>query len=239
MVRGVSFLFAAALSSFGAILNLSAQQQFSIEELQQLASKGSGYRNKIEYLHGELNSNRVQLASAWAADGISKYVTFFSDKDVVCSLVAEGNANLHTVTVEELEAIPKTGLLFANVELHARGAVPIYKLNKRYTDGKAKLVLQINGSYVEPVKDGYFPSAPKTGCTQTFYLWSMFGTYRFGFGAITPLTISCDPVGPSKFSLEFGFQLSEVQMQQTATVILLDGARHQHRSRIDLSELRK
>jgi len=214
-----------------------AQNRFSAEELERFMALGKTYKNKTDYLHGALKNNRIQLASAMAADGISKYVTFFKDRDVVASLVADGNSNLHTVTADELQTIPKTGLLFANVELHARGLIPVNKLNKRYTDGRARLVLQIQDRYIEPVKDGFFPSAPKTGCTQTFYLWSVFGNYRFGVATITPVTGSCEPVGPSKFSLEFAFVVSDEDMKKDAAVILLDGDGHKHSSNVKLSML--
>jgi hypothetical protein len=54
---------------------------------------------------------------------------------------------------------------------------------------------------------------------------------------VTPITISCDPGGPSKFSLEFAFDLSDTDKKKDAVAILLDGDGHKHRSRIKLSAL--
>lgn len=205
---------------------------------QQALAKGKAYRDRKDYISRELRANKFQVQSAWAKDGISKYVTFYRDKDVLASLAADANAQLRNITVDELKAVPITGLLFANVQLHARGEIGLHKLNRDFTDGKTRLVLRIGNEFVQPAQQGAYPSPPRTGCTQTLYLWTIFGNYRFMVGGITPISFSCDPVGSSSFSLEFAFSLTPQQMSERGEVFIVDGHSRRYSTRVDFSKLR-
>lgn len=198
---------------------------------------GSRYESRRDYIDRALSKNKVQIQSAWAADGISKYVTFYRDEDVLASLVADAKAQLRNITVDDLKAIPITGLLFANVDLHARGVLSKNKLERDFTDGKTRLVLKIGDQFIQPVRDGFFPSQPKTGCVETTYLWTVFGSYRFMVGGAVPVTTSCDPNGPNKFSLEFAFQLTQEQMRRKAEVFIVDGRGKKYSKQVDLSKM--
>lgn len=202
--------------------------------LDRAIAKGKEYRNYRDFLHKGLADTRYQIASAWAKDGISKYVTFYDDLDVISAAAATAEQQMREFTPEDLQQLPTTGLIFANVELHGRGMVSVAKLNKRYTEGKARLVLRIGGRLIQPVRDGYFPSPPKTECYSTMYLWSVFWGYRFAVAGLFPITLPCGPSGPSKFSLEFAYALQPEQMTE-GEAFLIDANGHRHVSKINLA----
>ena len=46
---------------------------------------GQTFKSRIQFLDKGLKDHKIQLASAFASDGMSKYVTFFTDDDIVAS----------------------------------------------------------------------------------------------------------------------------------------------------------
>jgi len=231
----VNLALATVAVGIGLSQDVGAVKSFARSQIAEAVAYGKQFKSHQDFLKDGLKGKKFQIASAWAKDGISKYVTFYSDLDVISAAAATANQQMRALTEEDLMKIPRTDLLFANVELHARGALPVSKLNRRYTDGRARLVLKIRERLVQPLKDGFYPSPPKTECYNTLYLWSVFGTYNFAVGGIVPVALSCGPSGPSKFSLEFAFQLTPEQMRQKAEVFLIDGDGHRHKTQVDLS----
>jgi ribosomal protein S13 len=213
-------------------------QTLSEAQVSQAVEFGKRFNTRDAFIKEGLRRKKFQIASAWAKDGISKYVTFYNDCDVISAVGAEANQKMRELSRQDLEKVPRTGLVFANVELHARGVIPERKLNRRYTGGRAHLVLQIDGQVVQPVREGYYPTPPKTECFNTVYLWTVFGTYSFGVGGVVPLPLPCGPTGPSKFTLEFAFQLTDEQMKKKGAIILIDGDGNRHKTDVDLSKIR-
>jgi hypothetical protein len=235
---GALLAFAIGVASIALSQDFEAVKPLPKSQIAEALAHGKQFKSHRDFLKEGLKSNKSQIASAWAKDGISKYVTFYDDLAVISAAAATANEQMRELTEQDIAKIPRTGLLFANVELQARGALPVSKLNRRYTGGRARLVLKIGERLVQPVKEGFYPSPPKTECYNTLYLWSVFGTYNFAVGGIVPVALPCGPAGPSKFSLEFAFQLTPEQMRQKAEVLLIDGDGHQHKTQVDLSRFR-
>ncbi len=200
---------------------------FEDKDIAELIDVGGMYKSRIDYQNRALAEKRIPLQQTKREKGAPRRVefkkgkrgaepvsvTFFGDRDVIAALVADGNANLHTATIQELQKVPKTGLLFAQLNL---SGPPFWV--QRYGNGGAKVVLEIAGRFIEPVRSDSFPRVQSTGCTETTYLWSVFGTYRFGASAIIPITTSCDPTGPDHVSLEFAFQVASLSPETIVRV---------------------
>jgi hypothetical protein len=75
-------------------------------------------------LENGLKQNKVQLASAWAVDGISKYATFFTDFEVVAADAAAAKQEMRSFSEADAAKLPLSGLVYAHVEVHGRGDIP-------------------------------------------------------------------------------------------------------------------
>lgn len=219
-----------ALLSFSGCLSAQPVLPHSESELNKAIVVGNGYSSRADYQKRALSDKRIPLARAEnqkihagtfkngkkGSEPLS--VTFYDDEDVLAAMVADGKSKLHTVTIEELRTIPKTGLLFATLNING-GPLWAQLFGQRYANGGAKIALDLNGKFIEPVRSDSFQMAPKTDCTETTYLWSVFGNYRFNAAAIIPITTSCDVRGPRQISLEFAFQPSQVPSGSLVKVV--------------------
>lgn len=227
-------MFAATLT----LLTAAARgQSLSESDIAKAVAYGKQFNSRPDFLRDGLKPKRFKIAGAFATDGTSKYITFYDDLDVISAAVAEANQKMRDLGSEELKSIPQTGLLFANVEIHARGLIPTGRLSRRYMDGRAHLVLKLGNQVIQPVQVGSYPTPPRSECRNTIYLWSVFGTYNFGVGTIVPVPLPCGPT-EGKIAIEFGFRLTPDQMRQKATAILIDGDGKRHATDVDLAGLR-
>src|ERR1700722_10052410 len=109
-------------------------------QIQAAIQEGSKYKTVDKFLEKGLKGKRVKLASAMAVDGISKYATFFNDWQAVAAEAAAANQQMRELKGDEGQS---TDLLHVFVEVHARGAIPASKMNRRYGEKRAHLVLKI------------------------------------------------------------------------------------------------
>ena len=225
----------------GAALTAAAEQAestFPPDEMAKGIALGKQFTTRKQFIENGLKQNKIQMSSAFAKDGISKYVTFYRDYHVVAARVAEANQQLRDVSEKDLSTIPYTGLLFANLELHARGMLPTRHLNQRFTDGSPHMVLQIAGVNIQPAKEGFFPRPEKKTCVGQYYTYSVFAIYNLaiGTGGVNQVTWDCTEQ-LTNFSVEFGFLLTPEQQKQRARVIIVDSEGHRHSEPVDLSTL--
>jgi hypothetical protein len=215
-----------------------AAQPLGQDQVSQAVARGKLYSCRADFLKDGLKSKKIKIDGAMARDGVSKYVTFYDDRDVIAAAAAEANQKMRDLSPVDIASIPHSGLLFANVEIHARGLIPTKRMAQRYMDGNAHLVLEIGDGVIQPVKIGTYPTPPKTECYNTMYLWSVFGNYNFSVGGLVPIAIPCGSVGPNKIAIEFAFALDEEQRRaKKAEVILLDGDGKRHSAEFDLATL--
>jgi hypothetical protein len=151
---------------------------------------------------------RVQLASAMAKDGISKYATFYNDWTAVAAESAAAHQQMRELKPEEIQT---TGLLHVFVEVHGRGAIPTGKMNRRYGPQRAHLVLNIGERIVQPVEKTTIMKSDQSP-----------GAYLAGYNE-------------SKITLSFAFGVSPEDLQSPMTVILIDGDGNKHQQKADLS----
>lgn len=99
------------------------------EQVQSAILHGSMYRTADQFLERGLKGRRTKVAGAMAMDGISKYATFFNDWGAVSVASAAASQQMRKVNRDDLQI---NGLLHAFVEIHARGANGVGKLDRRY-----------------------------------------------------------------------------------------------------------
>jgi hypothetical protein len=177
-------------------------------QIQAAIQEGGKYKTIDKFLEKGLRGKRVKLASAMAVDGISKYATFYSDWQAVAAEAAAANQQMRGLKPEQIES---NGMLHAFVEIHARGAIPTSKLNRRYREQRAHLVLKIGEKVIQPVEK------------------NMIRKDDQGVGMI----IAGVPSG--KITLEFAFDVLPEDLRAPVEVILIDGDGNRHQQKADLS----
>jgi len=178
-----------------------------------------------------LKANRVQLASAWAKDGISKYATFFTDFDAIASASAQAQQEMRPFSRKDAEALPLSGLIYAHVEIHGRGMLPTRKVESRYVKNQAHLVVQIGEEIVQPLSKELSSSGDAS-----FILPIALFTW-WDVGNVSLLTGGPLGVYGARAEMEFVFRFTAEQLKRKATVILIDADGNKHDETVDLSKL--
>jgi len=206
------------LGRVGVLQTLSLLALFSVplypagpilapKQVETAIQRGAKYKTKDKFLENGLKGKRVKLASSMALDGISKYATFFNDWNAVAAESAAARQQLRQLQPEDVES---AGLLHAFVEIHARGAIPASKLNRRYLENRAHLVLQIGDRVVQPVSKNMIKRSDQS----------------------PGMVLAGVPSG--KITLDFAFDVSPENLQTPVEVILIDGDGNRHQAKADL-----
>ncbi len=192
---------------------------------------GSRFKSRKQFLEKGLKDNKVQLASAWAMDGISKYVTFFTDFEAVASAAANAQQEMRSYSTSDALKLPLSGLVYAHVEVHGRGMLPVRKVASRYVKNSAHLVIQLGEEIIQPlskemlsVRDASFV-AP----VALFTYWDM--------GNVSLLTGGTLGWEGAKAEMEFVFGLTPEQLTRKGTVILIDADGNRHKEDVDFSKI--
>jgi len=201
MTRTVSVILLCAL------LSVAAEDRLTPAEIQAAIREGAKYKTIDKFLEKGLKGKRVKLAGAMAMDGISKYVTFFNDWYAIAAEAAAANQQLRELRPEDLQ--PKC-LLHAFVEIHARGAIPTSKLNRRYRETRAHLVLKIGDRIIQPVSKSMIKKSDQSP-----------GMIIAG-------------IETGKITLDFSFPVSGADLEAPVEVILVDGDGNRHQQKADL-----
>lgn len=219
------------VAHFMMLASACSAASLSHSDIDSAVKNGGQFKSRSKFLEAGLKANKVQLASLMAKDGISKYVTFFTDYEMVEAAAAEANQQMRVLGDDDIAKLPLTGLIYANVEVLGRGMLPIRKVEKRYSGASAHLVLKFGEDVVQPlskeratVKDAslYLPIA--------LYTWWQAGNVSI----LTGGQLGFDGV---KSQMEFVFSLSPEQRMQRAEVILIDGDGNKHGKNVDFSKI--
>jgi len=179
----------------------------SREQIQSAIHEGRRYKTADQYLEKGMKGKRVKFAGAMAIDGTSKYATFFDDWQAVAAEAAAANQQLRELKPDEIQS---GGLLHAFVEIHARGASGTGKLDRRYGNGRAHLVLKMGDRIIQPIdKDMIYRSGQSLA--------------MFALGAKS-----------GKITLAFAFDVSPEDLRSPIEVILVDGDGNRHSQTVDL-----
>ena len=100
---------------------------------------GSSFKSRLQYLDKGLKHQKVQLASAWAKDGMSKYVTFFTDYEAVAAAAAQAKQEMRDFTTEDAQKLSLTGMIFAHVEggYESSAYLNLYRSGPRNYSGRS------------------------------------------------------------------------------------------------------
>jgi len=223
-VKTVIFLVVASFGLAGADRALTLDFSKAIEY-------GSGFKSRSRFLEKGLKNNKLQLASAWAMDGISKYVTFFTDFEAVASAAAQARQEMRVLTAVDAEKLPLTGLVYAHVEVHGRGMIPTRKVERRYVRDSAHLVIQFGEDIVQPLsKELTGERDASVELPIALFTWWDVGNTSILTGG--PLGFS-----GKKAELEFVFDLSPDELNSRGKVILIDGDGNRHQKDIDFAKV--
>lgn len=202
VVLSIMSLFGTSARAAGPVL--------TPDQIQAAIQKGSQYKTIDNFLDNGLKGRRIKLASAMALDGISKYATFFNDWQATAGEAAAAHQQMRELHVDEIQS---TGLLHAYIEVHARGAIPTGKLNRRYREQRAHLVLKIGDRVIQPVEKRMIKKSDQSA----------------------PMAVLGTQEG--KITLDFAFDVSPDDLQAPVEVILIDGDGNKHQAKADLRSI--
>jgi hypothetical protein len=216
-----------AILSTLALSSLYAQET----DYSKAIAEGQSFKSRKQYLEKGLKDQKVQLASSFAKDGMSKYVTFFTDYEAVAAASAQARQEMRDFTVDDAKKLPLSGLIFAYVEIHARGMIPTAKLPKRYVENSAHLVLQIDGKVIQPLsKEVKKVSDASVVIPVGFY--SYWQTNNFSILTGGPLGVE-----GAKAELEFVFAADPSIKTKKGKVILIDADGNRHQEDVDFGKV--
>jgi hypothetical protein len=197
----------------------------------QAIAYGKRFKSRAKFLDDGIKPNKIQLASSMAIDGISKYVTLFTDFEAVAAAAAAANQEMRDFTEADAAKLPLSRLVYANVAVHGRGAIPVAKVEKRFIHNAPHLVLQIDGVIVQPLtKEAKAPERRETDLGVTSVSVTQLGS-------VSLLTANRLGWIENRVELEFAFRLSPEQLKKHATVILIDGEGNRTQKEVDLSKI--
>lgn len=207
--------------------NLSGQEA----DYAKAIATGMSFKSRLKYLEAGTKDQRIQLASAWAKDGMSKYVTLFTDFEAIASAAAQANQEMRPFSVEDAKKMPLTGLVFAHVEVHARGSIPVKKLAKRYVQNAAHLVLEVDGKVIQPVKKELTRAVDAS-------VQLPVGFYTFWQSTnVSLLTGGTLGIDGAKAEMEFAYSIDPAMRSKKGKVILIDADGNKHFEDVDFSKV--
>jgi hypothetical protein len=215
----------------GFLLQTTDASPLTEQQIAEAVKYGQSFKSRNDYLDRGLKNRKFQIASAWAKDGIGKYIVLFSDFDVTASAASKAKHAMRELTKQEVSSLPLTGLLYVNAQLHARGALPINRLHKNYTRDNVHLVLMIDNAVIQPVSK-QLGSPQDASFVAPVALFTYWETNNVSLLTGGPLGFSGE-----RLELEFAFKLTAEQMAKEAIVVLIDGNGKQHKTIVDLSKI--
>ncbi len=215
----------------GLLLQGSIAPVLADSQILEAIKYGESFKSRNEYLDKGLKNRKFQISSAWARDGISKYVVIFSDFDVISSAASKAKHEMREFSIEQARELPLTGMLYVNVQLHARGMLPVRRLEKDYTRDNTHLVLIIDGKVIQPL------SKRSAGPQDASFIAPVALFTYWESNNISLLTGG--PLGYSgeRFEVEFAFKLTPEQEGKKSQVVLISGKDKRYTVDIDLSKL--
>lgn len=192
---------------------------------------GVKYRTRESYIDKQAKDTKVQFASAMALDGISKYATLFGDFDVVASAAANAAHDMKSFTLADARRVPLSGLVYANVQLTARGYGPVARLENDWRPAGIHLVLVIDDSVIQPVSKEAALISEKAGAPTVVAAGVPVGDYSLLTGTVLQYR-------SGHLEQEFAFRLPTPIRSKKAKIILIrpDGKRYE--DSVDLDRLR-
>lgn len=202
----------------------------SDDQMQRAIEEGQRYRSRQEYLDNGLKTAKFQFASAWALDGISKYVTFFTDFEVVAAAAADAKREMRNFGLLEARKLPLEGFLYATMDVTGRGMLNVGKVKPRFGNGNARVVLQDGDSIIQPLLKKDPENASSNTVLGTGYLWTGGGN----MGILTGM-----PLGfyNATARQDFAFAISPKALDRKIKAFLIDAEGNRYEKEIEISSL--
>jgi len=200
-------------------------------QIKAAAAFGKQFKSRDQFLDKGLKGQKLQMSSAWAMDGISKYLLLFTDYDVVAAGSAAANQQMRELSDDDIKKLSLPGLLYVNVQLHGRGAVPVARLRRNFGGEGPHLVFQVGDATIQPVAKNAGSDTgviPPSGPTQVS-VWNVGNTSY----------VTAQPLGWSeeRLEVEFAFQLPPDALKQKVKAILIDRQGKRYPIDVDLRAL--
>lgn len=209
----------------------AAKKALDEKDLGEAIALGNRFKKHNDFLEDGLKAYKIQMSSAMAMDGMSKYLTVLTDWTTVAGAAADAKRQLKPFTLDDAKQVPLNGLVHVIVEIHARGLIPTNRINGKYGNGKAHLVLQFGEAIVQPLDNKLLSETSSTFYYGWNYTVLTFGNMGWVFGG---------PAGwrDKKFVMTFSYQLADEQREKRARAILIDSNSGQDKVDIDFARLR-
>ena len=203
---------------------------------------GQSFKSRLQYLDKGLKDQKIQLASSFAKDGMSKYVTLFTDYEIIASAAAQAHQEMKGFTAEDAKKLPLSGLVLAHVEVKSRGSLTMKKLNKRYVKNQAHLVLEIDGHIHQPIKKN-LSAISEVRVNPTVSVLDYWDTKQVSLltgGSLEAMDSGNGWTGANysaKVEMEFAFQLDPSARAKKGRIILIDADGNKHQEDVDFGKI--
>jgi hypothetical protein len=227
--------FAALIMAFVALICVAAAQEsennplkLKPEQTRAAIAFGKQFKSRDQFLDNGLKRQKLQISSAWAVDGISKYLLFFTDYDVVAAASTAANQQMRELNDDDVKKLPLSGLLHVNVLLHGRGSIPVARLRANFGGEGPHLVIQMGDTIIQPVAKNFGSDTgviPPSGPVQISV---------YNVGNTSYITEHQLGWSQERLEVEFAFQLPPEALQQKVKAILIDTQGKRYPIDIDL-----
>jgi hypothetical protein len=193
----------------------SGSLKLSPAQIQKAIAAGKQYKTRDQFLNAGMKQQKIQISSAFAMDGISKYLVVFTDYDVVAAESAAANQQMREFSEADAQKLPLAGLMYVDVQLHGRGDLPVMRLQNNFGGTGPHLVFQMGDKIIQPLakKGEDSGTVPANGP-------SLISVWRSG----NMSTVTAQPLGFSqeRIDLEFAFDIPQDDLGKNAKAILID-----------------
>jgi hypothetical protein len=224
-VRPIAILWAALVLATQPVA-------LSQDAVKDAVAFGARFKSADQFLDDGLKPYKFKIAGVMATDGTSKYVTLLTDWTTIAAASADAHRRLRSLTEEEFTKFPNSGLIQAIAEMHARGIVPVHRMQGRYGNGRTHLVLTFGETIVQPLDQRVMSDVS----SPAYQLWVFTSTT---FGSLGWALVQ--PAGgwpEEKIVTNFTFSLSEQQRRSKGKLILIDGNGSKDDSDVDFGKLK-
>ena len=193
---------------------------------------GARFKSADQFLDDGLKPYKFKIAGVMATDGTSKYVTLLTDWTTIAAASADAHRRLRELTANDIAQFPRSGLIQAVAEMHARGLVPVHRMQGRYGNGRTHLVLRFGETIVQPLDQRVMSDTS----SPAYELWIFTSTTFGNLGWVLMQPAAGWP--EEKIVANFTFSLTEQQRHSKGKAILIDGNGSKDDADVDFGKLK-
>jgi hypothetical protein len=209
-----------------------ATQRLSDTQITDAVNFGKTWKSADKFLEDGLKPYKSKIAGFMATDGTSKYVTVLTDWTTIAAASADAHRRMRELTGDEIAELPNTGLIQVVAEMHARGIVPVHRMQGRYGGDRTHVVMKFGDTVVQPLER----TVVSDTSTPAYRVLLVSSTVYGSLGWV----LSTPPGGwpEEKIVTRFVFSLSPEQRHGRGKVTLIDGNGSKDDVDVDFSKLK-